>query len=44
MSLNELRKQLSAVDEQIVELIAERQRLVGEIGRDKQSRGVGTRD
>lgn len=44
MSLDELRKQLSAVDEQIVDLIAERQRLVGEIGRDKQSRGVGTRD
>ena len=44
MSLDDLRKQLSAVDEQIVGLIAERQRLVGEIGRDKQSRGVGTRD
>lgn len=44
MSLDDLRKQLSAVDGQIVDLIAERQRLVGEIGRDKQSRGVGTRD
>ena len=44
MSLDDLRKQLSGVDEQIVDLIAERQRLVGEIGRDKQSRGVGTRD
>ena len=44
MSLDDLRKQLTAVDEQIVDLIAERQQLVGEIGRDKQSRGVGTRD
>ncbi|MDJ0813980.1 MAG: bifunctional chorismate mutase/prephenate dehydrogenase [Woeseiaceae bacterium] len=44
MSLDDLRKQLSSVDEQIVDLIAKRQRLVGEIGRDKQSRGVGTRD
>jgi chorismate mutase/prephenate dehydrogenase len=44
MSLDDLRKQLSAVDEQIVDMIAERQRLVGEIGRDKQTRGVGTRD
>jgi chorismate mutase/prephenate dehydrogenase len=44
MSLEELRKQLTAVDEQIVDLIAERQRIVGEIGRDKQASGAGTRD
>ena len=33
MSLDELRKSLSAVDREIVKLVAERQRLVGEIGR-----------
>jgi chorismate mutase/prephenate dehydrogenase len=44
MSLEDLRKKLSAVDRQIVELIAERERLVGEIGRSKQSTGKGTRD
>jgi chorismate mutase/prephenate dehydrogenase len=44
MSLEDLRKQLTAVDGQIVDLIAERQRIVGDIGRNKQSTGVGTRD
>lgn len=44
MSLDDLRSDLSAVDRQLVELIAERQRLVGEIGRSKQSAGAGTRD
>ena len=44
MSLEDLRKQLTAVDEQIVDLIAERQRIVSDIGRNKQSTGVGTRD
>ena len=44
MSLEDLRKQLTAVDEQIVDLIAERQRIVGDIGRNKQSTGIGTRD
>ncbi len=44
MSLEDLRKQLTGVDEQIVDLIAERQRIVGDIGRNKQSTGVGTRD
>jgi len=44
MSLEDLRKDLSAVDQQLVELIAERERLVSEIGRDKQSSGKGTRD
>lgn len=44
MSLEDLRKQLTSVDEQIVDLIAERQRIVGDIGRNKQSTGVGTRD
>ena len=44
MSLKDLRKQLTAVDEQLVDLIAERQRIVGDIGRDKQASGAGTRD
>ena len=44
MSLDELRNDLSAVDKQLLELIAERQRLVGEIGRNKQTSGTGTRD
>ena len=44
MSLEDLRKDLSAVDRQLVELIAERERLVSEIGRDKRSSGKGTRD
>jgi chorismate mutase/prephenate dehydrogenase len=44
MTLEKLRSDLSAVDRQLVELIAERQRLVGEIGRSKQASGTGTRD
>jgi chorismate mutase/prephenate dehydrogenase len=44
MSLDDLRKELTAVDRQIVDLIAERQRLVSDIGRNKQSTGTGTRD
>ena len=44
MSLENLRSELSAVDRQLVELIAERQRIVGEIGRSKQSAGRATRD
>ena len=44
MSLDDLRKELSDVDRRIVELIAERQRIVGEIGRDKLSSGTATRD
>ena len=44
MNLENLRNELSAVDRQLVELIAERQRIVGEIGRSKQSAGRATRD
>ena len=44
MDLDELRKQLTAVDRQIIDLIAERQRIVGDIGRNKQESGKGTRD
>lgn len=44
MSLDDLRNDLSAVDRQLVDLIAERQRIVSEIGRDKLTSGTGTRD
>jgi chorismate mutase/prephenate dehydrogenase len=44
MKLKNLRARLSTVDRQIVELIAERQRIVGEIGRNKLSDGTATRD
>lgn len=44
MELDELRSKLSAVDSRLIELIAERQRLAGEIGRSKQSTGRATRD
>ncbi len=44
MSLDELRKSLSAVDRRIVELIAERQRIVADIGKTKQQAGRATRD
>ncbi len=44
MSLEELRNNLSALDRQLVELIAERQKIVGEIGKSKRSAGTGTRD
>ena len=44
MSLEELRDSLSAVDANIVELMAERQRIVADIGRQKRSVGTATRD
>jgi len=44
MSLDKLRSNLSAVDRKLVELIAKRHRIVGEIGRNKHSSGAGTRD
>ena len=44
MNLKELRGDLSAIDRQLVELIAERQRIVGEIGRNKLADGRATRD
>jgi chorismate mutase/prephenate dehydrogenase len=44
MNLDELRTNLSSVDSRLIELIAERQQLVGEIGRAKQSTGRATRD
>ncbi len=44
MSLEDLRNNLSAVDRQIVELIAERQHIVSEVGRRKRTAGAATRD
>lgn len=44
MSLENLRDALTDVDRQIIELISERQRIVGEIGRNKFSQGTATRD
>jgi chorismate mutase / prephenate dehydrogenase len=44
MTLDELRNELSSIDRQLIELIAARQRVVGEIGRNKLSTGRATRD
>lgn len=44
MSLDDLRRRLSEVDREIVELVARRQRLVEEIGQDKLQSGHPTRD
>lgn len=44
MNLDELRSTLSDIDRQLVELIAARQEVVGEIGRSKRKTGTGTRD
>lgn len=44
MNLEKLRDGLSDVDRQLVELIAERQRIVSEIGRSKRTTGRATRD
>lgn len=44
MSLEDLRQSLTSIDRQIVELIADRQKVVDEIGNSKQSSGRATRD
>lgn len=44
MNLDELRSKLSSVDRRLIELIAERQQLAGEIGQNKQATGRATRD
>ena len=44
MSLDELRQNLSDVDRRIIELIADRQRIVRRIGQQKRSSGTATRD
>ncbi len=42
--IHALRARLTAIDHRILELVAERQKLVEAIGRDKRSRGQQTRD
>lgn len=44
MTIDELRQQLSAIDQRLIELVAERQSLAVQIGALKQSRGQPTRD
>jgi chorismate mutase/prephenate dehydrogenase len=44
MTLTTLRESLSEVDRRIVDLIAERQRIVADIGRNKREEGAATRD
>lgn len=44
MNLKDLREKLTDVDRRLIALIADRQKLVGEIGRNKQSSGTATRD
>jgi chorismate mutase/prephenate dehydrogenase len=44
MHLNELRDELSSLDRRLLELIAERQRIVGLVGRNKLTTGRATRD
>ena len=44
MNLQELRNRLSAIDRQIIDLVAERQSLVGQIGEVKRSSRQATRD
>ncbi len=44
MNLKALRGKLSDIDRQLVELIAARQEIVGEIGRSKLTSGTATRD
>lgn len=44
MDLDELRARLTAVDAELIGLVAERQRIVDEIGLSKMSTGRGTRD
>jgi len=44
MDLDELRARLTRLDEQLLELIAERQAIVDEVGKYKRSEGRATRD
>jgi len=44
MNLEELRARLSEIDRHIIELVADRQKVVGEIGEAKQDIGRATRD
>lgn len=44
MTLQELRQRLSAIDRQIIDLVAERQAVVGQIGEVKRAARQATRD
>ena len=44
MSLEKLRQRLNEIDSKLVDLVAERQEIVSDIGRTKQESGAGTRD
>ncbi len=44
MELEQLREQLTAVDEELIALVARRQQLVQHIGDIKRAAGIGTRD
>jgi chorismate mutase/prephenate dehydrogenase len=44
MDLTELRERLTGLDRQLIELVAERQRLSGEVARAKRATGHATRD
>src|SRR5215471_11579695 len=44
MTLDDLRARLNDIDRQLLELVAQRQSVVGEIGRVKLDTGAGTRD
>ena len=44
MTLDDLRERIAAIDRQIVDLVAERQRLSNEIGAVKRAQGRATRD
>ena len=44
MSLDDLRKRLSTVDRELISLIAQRQKIVADIGVHKISTGIATRD
>ncbi|MGB5580919.1 MAG: chorismate mutase, partial [Woeseia sp.] len=44
MSLVKLRAELTAIDQQLIELIAKRQQVVGKIGQNKLTTGRATRD
>lgn len=44
MTLDDLRRELDRIDRRIVELAAERQRVVERVGAEKHALGIGTRD
>ena len=44
MDLTQVRERLTALDRQLIELVAERKRLSGGVARAKRSTGQATRD